>query len=256
MDALRSILPGGHALRRAEGPRDGDHRRARAGQARRLRRRDRLPGYTGDLDTCIHIRTVVMKDGQPTVQAGGGTVADAQPAYEFAESQNKARPSCRRSSSTSDQPDWYRGTCLVVDNYDSFTYNLVQYLGELGAELEVVRNDVATVDELLERAPDRVVVSPGPCTPDEAGVCVEAMRRFPRRGSRRSASASATSRSPRPSAARSSGTARPRQDDDDRARRQGDLRGAARPADRRPLPLARRRRGPARLLRQDRSAAA
>ena len=54
---------------------------------------------------------------------------------------------------------------LVIDNYDSFTYNLVQYLGELGAEVEVVRNDVETVDELLAREPDRVVVSPGPCTP-------------------------------------------------------------------------------------------
>ena len=68
---------------------------------------------------------------------------------------------------------------LVVDNYDSFTYNLVQFLGELGAELEVVRNDRAGVDELLERKPDRVVVSPGPCTPNEAGISVEAMRRFP-----------------------------------------------------------------------------
>jgi anthranilate synthase/aminodeoxychorismate synthase-like glutamine amidotransferase len=72
--------------------------------------------------------------------------------------------------------------CLVVDNYDSFTYNLVQCLGELGAELEVVRNDRASVDELLERAPDRVVVSPGPCTPDDAGVSVAAMRRFPEAG--------------------------------------------------------------------------
>jgi anthranilate synthase/aminodeoxychorismate synthase-like glutamine amidotransferase len=71
---------------------------------------------------------------------------------------------------------------LVIDNYDSFTYNLVQYLGELGAELEVVRNDVETVDELLARDPDRVVVSPGPCTPAEAGVSVEAMRRFPEAG--------------------------------------------------------------------------
>ena len=70
----------------------------------------------------------------------------------------------------------------MIDNYDSFTYNLVQYLGELGAEPDVVRNDVATVDELLERAPDRVVVSPGPCTPDEAGISVEAMRRFPEAG--------------------------------------------------------------------------
>jgi len=71
---------------------------------------------------------------------------------------------------------------LVVDNYDSFTYNLVQYLGELGAEVDVVRNDAATIDELLERHPDRVVVSPGPCTPDEAGVSLAAMRRFPEAG--------------------------------------------------------------------------
>jgi anthranilate synthase/aminodeoxychorismate synthase-like glutamine amidotransferase len=71
---------------------------------------------------------------------------------------------------------------LVIDNYDSFTYNLVQYLGELGAELEVVRNDRAGVDELLARRPDRVVVSPGPCTPNEAGISVETMRRFPEAG--------------------------------------------------------------------------
>jgi anthranilate synthase/aminodeoxychorismate synthase-like glutamine amidotransferase len=71
---------------------------------------------------------------------------------------------------------------LVVDNYDSFTYNLVQFLGELGADLEVVRNDRATVDELLALAPDRVVVSPGPCTPNEAGVSVATMRRFPEAG--------------------------------------------------------------------------
>jgi anthranilate synthase/aminodeoxychorismate synthase-like glutamine amidotransferase len=68
---------------------------------------------------------------------------------------------------------------LVVDNYDSFTYNLVQYLGELGAELEVVRNDRASLDDLLVRGYDRVIVSPGPCTPDEAGMSLEAVRRFP-----------------------------------------------------------------------------
>jgi anthranilate synthase/aminodeoxychorismate synthase-like glutamine amidotransferase len=71
---------------------------------------------------------------------------------------------------------------LMVDNYDSFTYNLVQFLGELGAEMEVVRNDVLSVDELLERRPDRVVVSPGPCTPDDAGISIESMRRFPEAG--------------------------------------------------------------------------
>ena len=71
---------------------------------------------------------------------------------------------------------------LVIDNYDSFTYNLVQYLGELGAALEVVRNDQASVDELLRSAPDRVVVSPGPCTPDQAGITLEVVRAFPERG--------------------------------------------------------------------------
>jgi anthranilate synthase/aminodeoxychorismate synthase-like glutamine amidotransferase len=67
---------------------------------------------------------------------------------------------------------------LLVDNYDSFTYNLVQYLGELGAEPDVVRNDTATVDELLGRGADRMIVSPGPCTPAEAGVSVDAIRSF------------------------------------------------------------------------------
>ena len=71
---------------------------------------------------------------------------------------------------------------LVIDNYDSFTWNLVQYLGELGAEPDVVRNDVATVDELLQRGAERVVVSPGPCTPAEAGVSVEVTRRFAEAG--------------------------------------------------------------------------
>ena len=71
---------------------------------------------------------------------------------------------------------------LMVDNYDSFTYNLVQYLGELGAEMHVVRNDAASVDQLVEGGWDRAVVSPGPCTPNEAGISVEVMRRLPEAG--------------------------------------------------------------------------
>jgi anthranilate synthase/aminodeoxychorismate synthase-like glutamine amidotransferase len=71
---------------------------------------------------------------------------------------------------------------LVIDNYDSFAYNLVQYLGELGAEVEVVRNDQAEVGDLLERGADRLVVSPGPCTPAEAGISVEAVRAFAEAG--------------------------------------------------------------------------
>ena len=67
---------------------------------------------------------------------------------------------------------------LVVDNYDSFTYNLVQYLGELGAQLEVRRNDQITLDEIERMAPERIVISPGPKTPSEAGICLDVILKF------------------------------------------------------------------------------
>ena len=67
---------------------------------------------------------------------------------------------------------------LMIDNYDSFTYNIVQYFGELGAAVEVFRNDEITVEGIAARAPDRLVVSPGPCSPAEAGLSVAAIRHF------------------------------------------------------------------------------
>ncbi|WCN37769.1 aminodeoxychorismate/anthranilate synthase component II [Aneurinibacillus uraniidurans] len=67
---------------------------------------------------------------------------------------------------------------LMIDNYDSFTYNLVQYLGEMGEELRVVRNDKITCDEITELAPSYLMISPGPCTPNEAGISLEAIKRF------------------------------------------------------------------------------
>ncbi|MCK9469192.1 MAG: aminodeoxychorismate synthase component II [Porticoccaceae bacterium] len=67
---------------------------------------------------------------------------------------------------------------LMIDNYDSFTYNVVQYLGELGAEVLVHRNDEITLEEIEALAPERIVISPGPCTPDEAGISVAAIRHF------------------------------------------------------------------------------
>jgi len=70
---------------------------------------------------------------------------------------------------------------LVIDNYDSFTYNLVQYLGELGAELGVVRNDQTTVAEIERQAPERIVISPGPKTPTEAGICLEVIEKLAER---------------------------------------------------------------------------
>ena len=67
---------------------------------------------------------------------------------------------------------------LMIDNYDSFTFNLVQYLGELGADVHVYRNDAITLDQIEAWAPERIVISPGPCTPAEAGITVPLIRRF------------------------------------------------------------------------------
>jgi anthranilate synthase component II len=67
---------------------------------------------------------------------------------------------------------------LMIDNYDSFTYNLVQYFGELGEEVRVIRNDRITLEEIEGLAPERIVISPGPCSPEEAGISVAAIRRF------------------------------------------------------------------------------
>mgnify|MGYP003671228570 CR=1 FL=1 len=67
---------------------------------------------------------------------------------------------------------------LMIDNYDSFTYNIVQYLGELGADVRVYRNDAITIEEIERLAPEKIVLSPGPCTPNEAGISVETIHHF------------------------------------------------------------------------------
>ena len=139
--------------------------------------------YSGDLDTCIHIRTVVIKDGVAHIQAGGGTVADAKPEYEYEESVNKAKA----VKGAIELAARAAGLGLMMNVLDGRQLRLVHLQPgpvprRAGRDVDVVRNDVATVDELLEREPDRVVVSPGPCTPNEAGVSVAAMRRFPEAG--------------------------------------------------------------------------
>ena len=144
---------------------------------------------------------------------------------------------------------------LVLDNYDSFTYNLVQYLGELGAEVETVRNDRASVDELLARGYERCVVSPGPVHAERGRHLAGGRAALSRGGrARRSACASATRRSRRRSAARSSSTtrstARRRRSSTTAAR---SSRGCAPSLDRRALPLAGRRRRAARLPGGDRA---
>ena len=70
---------------------------------------------------------------------------------------------------------------LLLDNYDSFTYNLAQYLGELGCQVEVHRNDRISVEQIAQRKPERIVISPGPCTPQEAGICVELIQKLGRK---------------------------------------------------------------------------
>lgn len=67
---------------------------------------------------------------------------------------------------------------LMIDNYDSFTYNIVQYLGELGADVEVYRNDAISLDQIEQLAPEKIVVSPGPCTPSEAGISIDVIKQF------------------------------------------------------------------------------
>ena len=182
IDALRSVLPGGHAVGRPEGARDADHRRARAGQARRLRRRGRLAVLRR---RPRHLHLHPHRGGQGRRRARPGRRRHGRRRQARLRVRGVARQGPRRGAGDRAGGEAARVAVtrvLVVDNYDSFTYNLVQYLGELGAEVEAVRNDAARVDELLEREWDRVVVSPGPCTPNEAGISVEAMRRFPEAG--------------------------------------------------------------------------
>ena len=116
------------------------------------------------------------------VQAAAGVVADSVAgAGVEAETEAEGTGPAARSPNWS-RRDWNerrRETrLLMIDNYDSFTYNIVQYFGELGADVEVYRNDEITLEDIAARRPDRLVVSPGPCSPAEAGISVAAIRHF------------------------------------------------------------------------------
>ena len=128
-------VPGRHAVGRAQGARDGDHRRARAHRARPLRRRGRLPRLDGGLDTCITIRTIVCRDGVAYVQAGAGIVADSVPATEYEETPEQGRRAAPRDRGRRGPGGlvsrWPRGSCSSTTT-TRFTYNLVQYLRRAG----------------------------------------------------------------------------------------------------------------------------
>ncbi len=174
MDALRSVLPAGTL--------------SGAPKVRAMEIIDELEpvkrggyggaigwlSYTGDLDTCIHIRTVVMKDGQAHIQAGGGTVADAKPAYEYEESVNKARGVKAAIDRRATAGLAMTGPTKAHARARPRQLRLVHLQprpvpGRAGGRDRGRAQRRRVVETLLERAPDRLVVSPGPCTPDEAG---------------------------------------------------------------------------------------
>jgi len=154
-------------------------------------------GFNGNMDTCIALRTIVMQDQVAYLQAGAGIVADSVPAREWEETRHKAgalgaaielaeyelmgqRQPEVPALEDAEEEDAEEGMArvLVIDNYDSFTYNLVQYLGELGADLLVRRNDAVTLEEIRALAPSHIVISPGPGTPEDGGISLDLIREF------------------------------------------------------------------------------
>src|SRR5213079_1749282 len=169
------VLPRRHPHRRAEDPRDGDHRRARAHPARPLRRRRWLRVVLGQPRLVHHD----PDDRLPrSARVGPGRRRHRR---RLRSEDRVARDVLEGPGDAARAPHGGgRGAAmiLVIDNYDSFTYNLVQYLGELGVDLEVVRNDAVDVERIVAMAPQAIVISPGPGTPDQAGVSLGLIRRL------------------------------------------------------------------------------
>ena len=132
--------------------------------------------YNGNADFAITIRTLFADKNQAYIQAGAGIVADSVPEREWFETDHKAKALMQALEQC-----WRRKSMkvVVIDNYDSFVYNLVQYIGELGAETIVYRNNQVTLEQLTELKPDRIVISPGPGTPEDEryfGVCTKILQ--------------------------------------------------------------------------------
>ena len=133
-------------------------------------------GYGGDLDTAIALRTIVVREGIAYVQAAAGIVADSSAAEETVEIDNKV---AAQILAVEEANAWARRSvvrCSSSTTTTSFTFNLVQYLRELGATVAVERNDALSVTEIARLEPAAIVMSPGPRVPEEAGICVELVR--------------------------------------------------------------------------------
>ena len=126
-----------------------------------------ISSTTGAMDTSIVIRTYLALRGRVYFQAGGGIVADSDPELEYRETLDKARALDRRAG---------RPMILLLDNYDSFVYNLARYVRELGETPVVRRHDALSVDDVAAMAPSHIIISPGPCSPAEAGISTEVVR--------------------------------------------------------------------------------
>ena len=141
--------------------------------------------FAGNLDFCIAIRTITLRDGVARVQAGAGIVADSNPAAEYEETRDKARALLQAiemaETGRAGGGPASANEVLLLDNYDSFTYNLAQYLGELGHAPAVHRNDEISLGEVEAMRPDRIVISPGPGRPEDAGITIEVIRRLGQR---------------------------------------------------------------------------
>ncbi|KAJ3102427.1 bifunctional tryptophan synthase trp1 [Phlyctochytrium planicorne] len=191
-DAFRSIFPAGTVsgapkVRAMQliGELENEKRGAYAGAVGYF-------SFSGNLDTCISIRTMLFKDDHVFFQAGGGIVYDSNPVDEYEETVNKLGSNVRaiemaekyyhtlqqENSHIQEQFSSAAMTTILIDNYDSFTWNVYQYLSDLGADVVVYRNDELTVEACLALNPRNVVISPGPGHPRDAGISIPVIRAF------------------------------------------------------------------------------
>ena len=131
--------------------------------------------FTGNMDTCIGIRIAYKKNSKVFVRSGAGIVADSVPETEYVESLNKAKAvigASRRRLRSEGRTDMI----LLIDNYDSFSYNLYQMIGSIDPDIKVVRNDALTTSEIRDMHPTCIILSPGPGRPVDAGICEDVVK--------------------------------------------------------------------------------